>query len=579
MARIETYPFDLAPTVNDYVIGTDGDNSNATRNYKVMTFLDYLGTQYNLNSTDMLFEYDDVISTAVGDGYVSTNNYADGTILMSGVTNIYVSKITGFGQLVEDALNSIGTNTLTIVFADMGNRNNYGIFDVVSAADVDANTINLTVTATTTLGSLSAGKVMGIRIGIGGGSISDTVYGAGWNADTTTGASKNALYDKIETLVTLDTVQTVAGAKTFSAQMTANNGILVNEVFIEDALYIDNTVGNFANTTGGLVISAQSNGDDLRIGLGSNGATDNLIHDMGAITGSKRVTWQNADGTVAFLSDLTGGYVDLTSVQSVGGIKSFTDLLTVKNSMWINGGSNKITFANSSESSASSTSGLTVYSKAGSLGWALPDTSPSNRRGIFTNANTGERTYTFQDADGTVAHTSDIPTVSDTAYNATSWNANTDAASKNAIRDEFENKPNIDSDSGTTGITAAGTVSGTHTIGSQGWKWYQVGRIVFFAFEIINCGGSSTGELAIDITTSTTIPPISVSPIADLTFVCRCELLGTNYYSVKALSQSSKIKLLLQTSLDGTDTKLSGASFGGTTSIFVSGSYLAANPV
>jgi len=30
MARIETYPFDLAPTVNDYVIGTDGDNSNAT---------------------------------------------------------------------------------------------------------------------------------------------------------------------------------------------------------------------------------------------------------------------------------------------------------------------------------------------------------------------------------------------------------------------------------------------------------------------------------------------------------------------------------------------------------------------
>lgn len=179
MPRIETYPFDLVPTVNDYVIGTDGDNLNFTKNYKVMTFLDYLGTQYNLNSTDMLFEYDDVISTSVGNGYVSTNNYADATILMSGVTNIYVSKLTGFGVLVENAINSLGTNTLTIMFADMGNRNNYGIFDVVSAVDVDANTINLTVTATTTLGTLSAGKSMGIRIGIGGSGETNTVGSLG----------------------------------------------------------------------------------------------------------------------------------------------------------------------------------------------------------------------------------------------------------------------------------------------------------------------------------------------------------------------------------------------------------------
>lgn len=39
--------------------------------------------------------------------------------------------------------------------------------------------------------------------GGGGGSISDTVYGSGWNGDTTNGASKNALYDKIETLAPL----------------------------------------------------------------------------------------------------------------------------------------------------------------------------------------------------------------------------------------------------------------------------------------------------------------------------------------------------------------------------------------
>jgi hypothetical protein len=35
---------------------------------------------------------------------------------------------------------------------------------------------------------------------IGSASVSDTVYGAGWNGDTTTAPSKNAVYDKIETI-------------------------------------------------------------------------------------------------------------------------------------------------------------------------------------------------------------------------------------------------------------------------------------------------------------------------------------------------------------------------------------------
>lgn len=40
---------------------------------------------------------------------------------------------------------------------------------------------------------------------------------------------------------------------------------------------------------------------------------------------------------------------------------------------------------------------------------------------------------------GTVAVTSQLPVISDVAYNATSWNGNLDGASKNAIRDELEN--------------------------------------------------------------------------------------------------------------------------------------------
>lgn len=385
MARIETYPFDLAPTVNDYVIGTDGDSLNATKNYKILTFLDFLGTQYNLNSTDLLFEYDTVVSTAVGTGYVSTNNYADGTILMSGVTNIYVSKITGFGQLVDDALNSLGTNGLSIMFADMGDRNNYGIFSVVSAADVDANTINLTVTATSTLGVITDGKSMGIRVGIGGADnlgnhtatqnldlanwkiigvdellpqnnnsgIGDEASGDGstffnhanlgrlsihngsgnfWNMNKVFGShmeiyptdifldSRDTIYYRLDVtgiptidqdLATKKYVDDNAGADNLGNHTATQNLDMadfdisdVSEIFLNDALFINNTVGNFANTSGGLVISAQSNGDDIRIGLGSNGATDNLVHDMGSVTGSKRATWQNASGTVAYTSDI-----------------------------------------------------------------------------------------------------------------------------------------------------------------------------------------------------------------------------------------------------------------------------------
>jgi hypothetical protein len=46
----------------------------------------------------------------------------------------------------------------------------------------------------------------------GAGSVSDTVYGAGWNGDTTVAPSKNAVYDKIEAVI--------AGSGSFTAAST-----------------------------------------------------------------------------------------------------------------------------------------------------------------------------------------------------------------------------------------------------------------------------------------------------------------------------------------------------------------------
>lgn len=47
-------------------------------------------------------------------------------------------------------------------------------------------------------------------------------------------------------------------------------------------------------------------------------------------------------------------------------------------------------------------------------------------------------THLVLPTDGTVAVTSQLPVISDVAYNATSWNGNTDGATKNALRDKFE---------------------------------------------------------------------------------------------------------------------------------------------
>lgn len=50
---------------------------------------------------------------------------------------------------------------------------------------------------------------------------------------------------------------------------------------------------------------------------------------------------------------------------------------------------------------------------------------------------TGSTTLTLPTS-GTIATTDQVPTISDVAYNATTWNANLDGASKNAIRDKIE---------------------------------------------------------------------------------------------------------------------------------------------
>jgi len=108
-------------------------------------------------------------------------------------------------------------------------------------------------------------------LGGGGASISDTAYGVGWDGDTTNGASKNAIYDKVEALDSL--VAHKAGTETFTGAKDFNSTINVNGIATFNSVIVD--------------VGMQANGPiqvpDAAYGAGWNGSTQvptkNAIYD------------------------------------------------------------------------------------------------------------------------------------------------------------------------------------------------------------------------------------------------------------------------------------------------------------
>jgi hypothetical protein len=88
--------------------------------------------------------------------------------------------------------------------------------------------------------------------------------------------------------------------------------------------------------------------------------------------------------------------------------------------------------------------------------------------GNLSGTNTGDQT-SIVGISGTLAEfntaisDANIPVVSDTAYDATSWNTNTDAPTKNAVRDKFETLGTLSTQSGTFSGTSSGTNTGDQT--------------------------------------------------------------------------------------------------------------------
>jgi hypothetical protein len=150
--------------------------------------------------------------------------------------------------------------------------------------------------------------------------ISDTVYGAGWNSDTTTAPSKNAVYDKIELLDSLKlnlTGGTLSGGVTFSTNNTGLTwtvgttlkevaGVLTlvsaggfsidAEVYAFETIYFQGSGKGFNWTAGHTILD---DGGDLEITTAGDCRYNADLHEF--VTGAVKLTTLTAS-TLAYLN-------------------------------------------------------------------------------------------------------------------------------------------------------------------------------------------------------------------------------------------------------------------------------------
>ena len=112
---------------------------------------------------------------------------------------------------------------------------------------------------------------------------------------------------------------------------------------------------------------------------------------------------------------------------------SSDDVVTSATSAWDKNASDDMTTSHAANSITSAGSGVVISS-----------VERTKLNGIATGAEVNVNAdWNSSSGDSQISNKPTIPTVSDTAYDATSWDTNTDAASKNAVRDKIEAMPNV----------------------------------------------------------------------------------------------------------------------------------------
>jgi hypothetical protein len=284
--------------------------------------------------------------------------------------------------------------------------------------------------------------------------VSNGTYGTAWSSDISITASRDALYNKFETLLSRVTDQVQ-----FQFYNSTSLGITTdNDSYTESWIFLDNIQGQLgygSNT----YYDVQSNKIELikgstRMGIDSTGPyiDDNGFKAYLKNTGSgdRTVTFQSSSGTVAYLSDINVGYgsngitkvgdtfkfggtlIENTSINTVPSTYTLSigDTSSLTNSYFSLGNNNiklgispffgsknsiefisnivyKMTYSNANSGGEVefdlTGSGSKFKLKAGLAGgtnWAILNTVPL----------TNDRTFSFPDASGTFALTTDVQT-------------------------------------------------------------------------------------------------------------------------------------------------------------------------
>lgn len=232
--------------------------------------------------------------------------------------------------------------------------------------------------------------------------------------------------------------------------------------------------------------------------------------ETGAGTDTHAVEYSmNLSGTPSLTTDLIPkgwadtNLVDKTSTETIGGLKSFSSAIHAQ--------AGRIIFNDDSSTIGYASGGSMGYLGLSQYYFHQDHVTVAQAAGILDfDSLTADRIYTWPDKAGTVAMLSDVTggaTISDIAYDATSWNGNTtDGASKNAIRDQIELMPKLSAVNTFTGArndfeivrvgnymqldSQSGTLS--YAVAGGGTFYYKGGSVYRFS---LDGGGTNLGGL------------------------------------------------------------------------------------
>jgi hypothetical protein len=137
MARIQTYSVDSKVSGNDTWIGSDGDNSNQTKNFSPVKLAEYFNTSEKIDKSNTIaFTYQTLDPGE--DRSFGTISFTDNQppyVLFSDINNILISKRSNGLKYVDSFL--FGANETTIMLQRGKSVNDYGFYNVNSIVEYD----------------------------------------------------------------------------------------------------------------------------------------------------------------------------------------------------------------------------------------------------------------------------------------------------------------------------------------------------------------------------------------------------------------------------------------------------------